>query len=401
MIQAPRGKFVLNGTVLPIVSFRVKLGAFGSVGSFSVTSSRKLLAQNNLDLYQILASAPGVTSGGAASPSVPAQIFGSIDGGTTYTKLLEGDVDSVDYDFDNDAVTILGRDLGGRLVDASVVLKSSQYTNKTPLQIAQSFAADAGLTFVGPPTSPAESTLGYKYLQDFALKSISPIPKWSLLVQLARNVGYQVYTTPKAELVFAPPDQTLQPLVYTWFANPSNATLTPLKELKILYNPRRNRTFQVIMLSYHPKTTELVQSNVVILGQSIPVFKNKTAKEGFWHGSAGASIRQAAGQKLQGKPVYMFYAQGLTPEECQEKADGVAKEISQRQFTMQGTVVGDLRLKPNIPIKLDGPLGEFKGINLMVSGVTYNYSLKRGLTAGITAMYIPPEPQALSVDPFG
>ena len=314
---------------------------------------------------------------------------------------MRGDIDNLRYNYDKMEVQLIGRDLGGRLYDSPVILKGSEEVNRTPLEIAQAFASDTGLSFVGPKTLPTMSTVGYKYLSNEAFKSLTPVRKWDFLVQLARNVGFQVYTTPKGELVFAPPDQTQQPIVYTWFADPHDTTLAPVKNLRVNYEPRRNKTFQVLILSYHPKTVSLESATTVILDQTIPFFKNKTVKEGFWHGAAGANIRSAFGQRLEGKPVYLFYVQGMTPQECEERADAMAKEISARQYTVEGSITSDLRLTPNAVVQLNGPIDNFKGQKLYVTGLTYRFGLHYGLQADFTALFVPPEPQAASVDPFG
>src|SRR5215475_7992061 len=377
-----RMKAVVNGIDVPLESVRVHRGAYGSIGNFAVIAS---ISRSGLTLKDI---ATNVDSD--QRTTVDVQVSDVVDAVTreplNWQSLIKGDLDAVKWEYDNDHLELSGRDFAGRLAETRVVLKNSQYTNKTPPQIATLFAADAGME-ADVSIVKGEKEIGYLGEYNLAIRTATPIAKWSLLVLMARLSGRAVMVMPgfPPKLSFKPVDVNGTPrqLLYGGYATTLNDTL--VKELRGEWRPSRNSTFQVIVMSYHPKTTQTVMGQTVVFGETLQYETEKTVKEGMYKGAAAGSSRLQVGEVLKNKPAYIFYIHGLQPQECQTKSEQIAKEIAKRQFTLHGVMDGDATLQPLQPLQV-GLVAEPYVKNIF-------FLMKRPPPADVTT-------RPISLDPF-
>ena len=397
LTAAVRVRSIINGQNLPIRHFRITRGAYASVGTFQLGTS--------IQLASIDINAVAQQSGGTSRTEVDTQV--SLDGGMTWKSLLVGDLDAMTWDFDNDLLTLTGRDFGGRLVETRVVMKDSTYVNKTPAQVAVAFAQDVGLDTSQIVAEAGEAPIGFLGEHNMAIRSATPISKWAILTLLARLTGRVcmiVPGTPPA-LYFAPVSTSGMPKVYTYGSN-NIAGITPVRTLKGEYRPFKNSTFQVIVLSYHPQTAKQTLATIVVAGETIQYETEKTIKPGIYKGTSTGGVRVALGETLKNKPVYVYYMHGLTPQECQTKAEALARDISKREFILHGTVDGDpmlnpldiLQVKNNIPVSLAQvstgkkqkqiSIAPFDGRLMFINSLDHLYDISTGFVTNWSAWHL-------------
>jgi hypothetical protein len=266
------------------------------------------------------------------------------------TRVFSGYLDLVDWEFDTDTVTISGRDASSLLMDSRTL---TNYANWTPSQIATQFATDAGLT---PLVTSSTVLAGQFYQEDTIHTGFVPRQKWDVLLYLARSVGFDVFVTQNKELYFGPPPSaTSPPFVFSWM-DPQAPWGTALMKCKMTHSPRRNRTFKVLVKSYHPKTTELVTGSVTVLGESIPITTTKTMQAGTYRGQgpAGSTVFNELGTALEGKPVYQFHVAGLKPDQAQARAEAIAQNIARHELIADVTVEGNASLTPRSVVAFRG-----------------------------------------------
>lgn len=363
---------VIDGKQLAVTNFRAERGSYGAIGSASFTTSVEKLRDAKLNVLAANQQAPG------SEASLPISISISVDGGSSFTKLWAGDMDSSDFQFQEDMVSFRARDYAGRLYDDRIVLKADQYQNKRPYEIATALAKDAQLT--PKVTVDTSQPLAGSLYEIDAVSLALPRPKWDVLVFLARSVGWEVFTTPNQELVFGPPVPGT-PHVFTWKAGPNTPGI-PVMNPHVEYQPRRNMTFQVLVLSQHPKTEEVVSERIIVLNQPITVESFKTARAGVWKGSAAQRLRSAISDKLNGRPLYIFYPQGKTLQQVQGLAERLYYDIARKLFIASGEVDGLPALQPQDTIQLveanSGDLQGFAGQQLSLVNMTHRYQMTRG-----------------------
>jgi hypothetical protein len=336
----------------------VTLAAYGSAGMVSVTlalrggdhpmsvgpgvASADQLVRNLLTATQTTLVTIDVYVGRPNSPTR----WNSAD----LTQVFSGYLDLVDWEFDTDTVTITGRDASSLLMDSRTL---SNFGNLTPDQIATQFAKDVGLT---PLVTHVKTLAGSFYQQDTIHMGYVPRQKWDILLYLARSVGFDVFVTPQRQLYFGPPPQpTTPPLVFSWL-DPAAPFGTALMRCKITHSPRRNRTFKVLVKSYHPKTTQIITGTSIVLGIPIPTETTKTLPAGTYRGQgpAGSLVFNELTAALEGKPVYQFHVAGLTPDQAQKRAEAIAQNIARHELIADIAVEGNAAITPQTVLSFRG-----------------------------------------------
>lgn len=365
------------------------MGSYGSTSHFKVESH---IDQNNSDIVEISKSTQ-------QGQRILVETYVRTDDGQPYKPLMMGDLDSIEWDFDRDTTIFTGRDFGGRLVDERVVLKDSQYVNMKPSQIAKQFAADVGMT-PDVPDYPGEQSIGYLGEENMQIRVGTPITKWSLLVTMAKLTGRSVLVKPGLPpvLFFGVVDINATPKKFIYGGTSPDAA--PIMNLRGEWKPYRNSSFMVVVLSYHPETMKQTMASVVVAGETLQYETSKKIAKGMYKGAAAGSSRVQIGEVLKGKPSYVYYAHGKTPQECQDLATQISKDIAKREFIMHGTVLGDptlnvldtimVNLAKSTPILLnidqgDAPypvtVGPFEGREMFINSLVHHYSLHGGFTS--------------------
>ncbi len=411
---------------------------YGSVGTASVELSIKMLRRSGLGSLPTLLRESQATAANENSPSLPLRVKVSLDGGKTFAIVFGGDIDTDEYAFHVDHCRIRARDWAGRLADEHTLLTSAQVQNLNPLQLAQRMAQQYGLQYAGPtpPTSeknpdgsinPLAAPIGHLTVAGggiLALKTPMPKPAWATLVGIARAAGAQVYVTPDMKLVIRPigerPDGTpSRQLIIGWRwaggnpLTPANApktmslggskvAVTPAMNPVVVHQPRRNTTFQVIVVSYHAKKRQVVTETVSVIGQPLAMPKAQTLSAGIYRGTGGAGTGSAMATATQGKPVYVLYMPESNQGQVTRAAEALARDLSKRLVTVSAVVQGDptLSLEDNVYFVTGDPGGlvGFEGLGpYSIVAIRHEFradGAEGGTASGylthITAQNIPP-----------
>ncbi len=378
----------IEGKVLPVFEFSCTSGAYGSVGHCQITTSRIALNASGINLVDDTVKASGplpivIQVGTSASQQV--QIF-------------VGEYDDAKWDYLKDTVTIHGRDLAGGLVDQKFVL-SKGYANKTPDQLVIEIATQYGFT---PMVTPVPAGPGGQLQTIGSLMGVSgsymsyPRPVWDVLQSLAREVGYLLYVTPQRQMIFAPPDEDDTPLALSWNMACAPGVI-PLMDLKPSYAPRRNKTFSVIVLSHYGQSAQPTQGTAVVAGEPIEIPGQTTIKAGIYIGAAGTRVRGLASSVLNGQPPYVHRSEGRTVQQCQSKAEAIARDIAKHVFKIDAVADGLPSLRLLQPLQLQGQVDSFLGRKLYVNSITHSMRVpdgpehgQAGFVTAFSALSIPP-----------
>jgi hypothetical protein len=363
---------MINGIEVPVNQWHSKIGSYGSIGSASFTTSRKMLANKGIEILDLV-------SGGGKN--IPVDVYVTL-GNDPQFHCFGGYLDALDIEYDSDTVVLSGRDFASEMVDSRRVLNLNEYTNKTPSQIAEKLAEDFGLT--PKITASPGGVLAGSFFNRDAVLSRQSRPVWTTLVWLAQQIGFQVYVNPEKELVFCPVDSGEDMKTFIWKPTSNNYSGIIVKNLHVKHSIKRNRSFKVRVLSYHPKTTKTTTSEVTIFGEnvSVPVAgsdgtttRRHNVREGYYRGSAGSRAASESRQAGLDVPTYTFNYSGLTPDQCKAKAEAIAENIAHKLFTVDALMSGRTDLKMHQQVKLDGTIEDLiKGKTFFITALNNSFS---------------------------
>lgn len=425
----------VGGNPLPFTKFSMTGGAYGSVGHVTITTSYTALNDVSLDLFTLTSGSPAFVEVDIDVQQAPAQQsqYGGYGGGAASpssgqkTRIFGGEYIRTDFDLDTDTVTIHARDWAGVLVDQKRILtkigKAVQQVlaplapgrvtaggisneNQQVGNIITSIAAEFGFTPVlNLSSSGRNPTVGTLY--GSADQSFITIPQslWTIINQLARDTGYDVYVTPKKELVFGEPGAGLDMLQLVWNKTPQQGQL-PCRNTKIEHHPRRNSTFRVLVISYDPTLAQATLGRATYIGSAYAGQHGLTAGLNSGQAAVTADSNIMALQKGGAKigtsqiPLYSFNLDGLSADQASLKAQSIATDIAKRELILSATIDGLPSVLPTQMIRLSGDVpAEFSDPVYYVSGYTQVFSLPSagshhadgGWVTHVTALNVPTE----------
>jgi hypothetical protein len=382
----------IGGQTIPIESFDVKGSGAGNTGHMVAGTGMARLAAAGIDLVQLSSAAP---------TSLPVDVFVDVDG--VRSHIFSGEYLSAKFSYTRTLVSIHARDWSGPLVDQRRVLVSILGGNTGPLapsevatggvntqnqklsQIVTSIANQFGLTPDLRLAQGGDVDVGTIF-GDSANTILTTTPQslWAILTRLARDSGNIVYTTPGKSLVFGAPGAGLPTLPFTYMVNPIPAGSFGAMSLDVSHNPRRNQTFQVIVLSYDPTSSTLTKGLAYVIGSNFSTNDNAKVNAGLWTGpqaqailSATTSNSGAAGtQKNNQVPIYTFHVDGLTQAQAQQRAQSIALDISKRELVVDIKSNFIAAVQPSSPASLDGQISQdFIAHQYFVTEYTHKYVL--------------------------
>lgn len=417
----------IGGTVMPFTKFSMTGGAFGTVGHVAITTTSAALQQVNLDLFTLTSGSPGFVEVSIAVQQT--QQTQSQDGGyantsgsqSSSTRFFGGEYIRTEFDLDADIITIHARDWAGVLVDQKRILtKIGLAVEKVLAPLAPGRVSAAGISNENQKISDIVTSIctefGFKPVLNLSASGRNPtvgtlygsadqsfitIPQslWTVLNQLARDTGYDVYVTPTKELVFGEPGVGQDTLQLTYNVAPASGQL-PCKHTTVEHHPRRNSTFRVLVMSYDPSLGQTTLGRATYVG----------ANFGGQHGlSAGLSTGQAAvsadknlaalKQSSSQVPLYSFNLDGLSADQATLKAQAIATDIAKRELILTTTIDGLPSVLPTQMIRLSGDVPPaFSEPTFYVSAYNQTFTLPEqhshgnsGWSTRITALNIPTE----------
>lgn len=248
--------------------------------------------------------------------------------------LMTGSVDLMDVDPFSARVVLSGRDLTSRLIDNKT---TKVYPNETASNIATILAKARGLT---PVVTPTTGNVG-RLFKNFATNAQSLITKqiteWDLLCFLAQQSGYVVFI--RGESLYFQPFPTDQGHAYVINYKPPQFT-------------GGSPTYDGMNLRFK---RSLTLANDVIVNVTVPV--NPQSGKSFT--KTAKYVRRPRGTHNLPSPSgtiqrYNFIYAGLTPEQAQQQANTLAKNITLQEIVLTTSLPGDNRLLKDSIIKLTG-----------------------------------------------
>lgn len=412
---------------VPLETFDVQLAAYGSIGHFTATTAISALAAfgwgpNNLLGVEIENSQPQLYD---QSPTYPIKLYatGAYSGGNPQL-IFAGDIDELEWDFDNDELRISGRDYAGRMHDWVAVLTPA-WVNMAYSGFAAAIITGVGLTpqiassssvnqslqnllfQIGTADIPGTQRLGYSSggLSDTVSQWSGPQNMWALLNQVARSIGFVVTVHTDGTVYVGPPggdsEVSLTPRTFTWFASGNTPKVIPLRNLTVTHGPRQYGTFAVRGFSFHAPSVSVSSTSVYAFSGNKASFT--AAGIGRQSLTAGVYKSAAAAQGFApGKPNYFFHYQGKKPDQLQADSLALAFDIAKYLYVVHGQIDGDPTLVPTTPLTIaeavPGYLQGYAGKQLNISGVNHRFNMTDGFLTDFTAWYAP-APQSLPTEP--
>jgi hypothetical protein len=383
----------IGGSNVPFFKATIQGGSHGSTGHATVTTSRTMLAAQDIDLLEIAQDAPTI---------LPVDIYLNQDNGGP-THLFGGEYLKANWRFKADTVSIHARDWSGPLIDQKRVLTNvlagmgalapgevagpGVSTMNQPLSslvtaIANQFGLTPDLRLSQAAGSDPEIGTIFGGGGDTVLTTV-PQSLWGVLMRLARDTGNEVYTTPDKHLVFGVPGAGLSPLTFAWMQNPPVAPALPLLDLNIEHNPRRNLTFRVLVLSYDPTSRQTVKGQAYVIGSDRSAAGGSTVRAGAWSGANASAIASSFGTGPQSKknaiPLYTFHVDGLTQAQANFRAQAIAADIAKRELIVHGQADIIPGIAPSQPATLDGDIDAgFLSHQYYVTSYSHTFTMPQG-----------------------
>jgi phage protein D len=244
-----------------------------------------------------------------------------IDG--TWSSLISGEADTLDIDPIRGIVTVHGRDLTARMIQART---RETFQNQTSSDIAALLASRNGLqgeiTTTSTPVGRYYQIEHDRTMLDQFSRAVS---EWDLLVFLARREGFDVAVR-GTTLHFRPPDTTAAPAL----------ALTPadLVDLRLERSLTLARDIEVTVKSWNSRDQKAIMQTV------------RGSPEG---------LGQSIGRPLQ----YAVVRPNLTPDEALRAAEAMLAELSQHERVITLTMPGELAIGAGTQITLSGTGTDF------------------------------------------
>lgn len=381
---------VLDGKEIPVLNWRASLGSQGSLGTASATTSIALLRYAGINLVTAAQKKDGASF----------DIYAGFEG--DYQHIFGGVMDSVRLDMKADTVTLEGRDHGANLVDARMTISKIKYKNKKVSEIVKQIAEEHDLE---ADVEETDMMAGIEMWDSHAYIPHSQ-PWWSVIQSLAQQVGFEAKITPDKKLYFGPPGaDSSNTFTVTWGAGPDESPEHPLIDCEIFFSPRRNKSFEVRVLSYHPQRAEMISGNGT--PQDVENAQGGGQKSGTtaMGTSKGRAVKNFKGgrssSKPSKKPVFTYHMDGLSAEQAMTKAQAIADDLAKRQVVITCTAEGIPDLKIHSKIKLRGSRIDMMGFDsreYVVTGVnhTYNMPQEGGNDGGLQTELIAASPAEAS-----
>jgi hypothetical protein len=252
----------------------------------------------------------------------------SLDGGATYTSLIQGLIDNVSIDVLAGTLRVEGRDLTASMIDNRT---QETFANRTSSEIATVFSRRHNLTMVITETT---TPVGRYYQSEHDRVSLNQFSRsmteWDLLVFLAGQEGFDVFVS-GTSLYFQPTPTAL--------AIPYVVTPALLQNLRMDRSLTLARDIVVTVKSWNSRQQNAFTQTVRSSGRT---------------GAGAAATRQA------GPPQhYVFVRPNLTMNDALKLAQQKAAEITQHERVWEATMPGDLTLDPRSIIQLTGTATDF------------------------------------------
>jgi phage protein D len=257
-------------------------------------------------------------------PDILLEVQFSLDGGASFTSLVQGAVDSIMIDPTLGMVHLEGRDLTASLIETRT---QETFSNRTASEIASLLAGRHNLAQqVFATTTPVG-----RYYQDehdrITLNQFShSTTEWDLLIFLARQEGFDVFVQGQT-LYFQP---ATEPTEIAALFQPDD-----LIDLKLERSLTLARDIEVVVKSWNSRQNSAFVQR------------------------ARANGRCVSGKSASQPQQYVLVRPNLTPDDALKLAQRTLAELTRHERTIGMTVPGELMLTPRSIIMLEGTCSDF------------------------------------------
>ncbi len=290
----------------------------------------------------------------AASDDIDAEIKVSLDGGLSWTSLVQGAVDRVEIDPVSRLLWLDGRDRTAALIEART---QETFANRTASEIATLLAGRHGLTADVQTTTTLVGRYWQRDHDRITLDQFSrAITEWDLLVTLAQHEGFDVWVS-GAVLHFRAAQQADGPAAVlrpaaSW-SGPAN-----LVGLRLERSLTLARDIEVVVKSWNARQQAAFQQ----------------------------TARAARGGAKAGRPPqrYVYVVPNLTPDAALQLAQRRLAELTRHERVITAEMPGDLVLQPRMQVVLEGSATGFDQL-YWIDEVDRHLSVHGGFTQQVRA----------------
>jgi phage protein D len=285
----------------------------------------------------------------AATAAITLEVQFSLDGGASFSSLVQGVVDMLDLDPVQGTLTLIGRDLTATMIETRT---QDTFANQTSSEIATTLAGRHGLAAnVAATTTPVGRYWELEHDRLVLNEFSHATTEWDLLVTLAQHEGFDVWVGGNT-LNFQPP----------LASNAPQAVLRPMA----------TETGSVNVMS-------LRLERALTLAGAIEV----TVKS--WHSRQGSTCMQTASNGGAGNPLsYVYVVPNLTPDQALNLAQKRLAELTQHERVVSVEMPGELALAPRMMLRLEGTGTDFDQ-SYWIDEIERHLSVRHGFTQRLRA----------------
>jgi phage protein D len=279
------------------------------------------------------------------------------------TRILTGLIDQITLNRTSGEVSLTGRDLTARLVDAKT---ADRFPNLTASQAVTKLAKQYGLT---PTVTATTKPIGSYFTQGYSSMTAGT-PVWDYITFLAQMEGYDAYVE-NQNLYFGPLQADVDPSPWVfWIQDDGRGRVWGnVTEMTLSRNANLAKDISVIVLTHNAQTGRSGQYTA--------------SKAGVY---LGASSRSRSADTIQS---YVFRKPGLSAEQAQAFANTELAELSRFEREFIVTLEGSAEFNVRKPAKIKGTSTDFDTkYYIRTIGRTFG---KDGFTMTITGKNAPAE----------
>jgi phage protein D len=335
--RAPQLRIIANGQVLTgAMQAEVLSNNYYAADRFSVTAA--------------LGADPWASAAFWASASdILVDLQFSLDGGASFTSLVQGTVDNISIDPSLGILNFDGRDLAAGLIEART---QETFANRTSSEIALILAQRHNLM---PRVSPTTTPVGRYYQGEHDRTTLNQFSRatteWDLLAFLARQEGFDLFVQGQT-LCFQPSAQVTSLAL----------ALSPqdVLDLKLSRSLTLARDIEVVVKSWNSRQNSAFseQANVNRIGNA---------------GRSGSSPQR-----------YIFVRPNLTPDDALKFAQQRIAELARHERCVRIRMPGELALTPRSLLAIHGTGTDFDQ-TYYIDVIERTFRLNAGLTQHVLA----------------
>jgi hypothetical protein len=312
VVRAPRLRVIANGQIVAgALEAEVISNNYYAADRFSVSVALGTDPWSEMSFW-------------ASEPDISLDVQFSLDGGASFTSLVQGSVDSVAIDPTLGLVHLDGRDLTASLIEART---QETFANRTASEIALLLSERHNLI---PHISSTATPVGRYYQSEHDRITLSQFSyataEWDLLVFLARQEAFDVFVQGQG-LYFQPVSQSVDIAL----------SLRPedVIDLKLERSLNLARDIEVEVKSWNSRLNSTLVQRASATGR---------------HSSA-----RSAGRMQR----YVFVQPNMTPDSASKFAQRKLVELTRHERTIEISMPGELILSPRSILMLEGTYSDF------------------------------------------